>query len=133
MRVYMQFKFFPLSIFTLISLSCTGCFAEENKDTNPYRAQDISLKTLLYKNDGLSFYLEVDAGYRHDHINNDLEFYDPLCDVEGGREQKMDFTQLNFRAGALIAKYLFIKGMIGYAFLNHDKDYEASYFVGSDY
>lgn len=118
--------------FILATLCPLSVFTEETSN-NKYRAQDINLKTSLYQNDHLSFYLEGDVGYRHDSFNNFLELYNDLWDIDGSRQQKADLTQLTFKAGTIIHEYIFARGSIGYAFLNKDHDTESSYLWGTDY
>lgn len=122
-----------LTVLNLLTLSSLLIFAEERTENNYNRAQDINIKTCLCQDSNFCPYIEADIGYRHDNINNTLELYDALWDITGGRRQRVDLMQLNFRAGALIHKYVFIKGNIGYAFVNKDQEAEESFLKGTNY
>jgi hypothetical protein len=129
-------KYSNLKTFSFLAslvLSSVLLRAEDNSEKNHNRAQDINIKTCLCQDSNFCPYLEADIGYRHDNINNTLELYDNLYDIEGGRRQRVDLLQLNFRAGALIHKYVFIKGNIGYALLDKDQEAEESFLKGTNY
>lgn len=122
--------FFPLT-FIILTYSC---FTQESTAIdNTWKAQDINPQTCMCNNRHFCAYVESDIGYRHDNISNLLELYDDLWDITGGRRQQINLTQLNFRGGAVIYDYVFIKGAIGYGFVNSDKEKEASYIKGSNY
>ena len=117
----------------LLVLSPFVLFSEDKPEGNQYRAQDINVKTSLCQDCRFCPYMEVDIGYRHDMIRNSLEVYNPLWEITASRKEKVDLVQLNFKAGAVICQYVFIKGTVGYAFVNKNKESEASYLKGTDY
>lgn len=108
-------------------------FAENITTGNKYRAQDINVKTSLCQDYHFCPYIESNIGYRHDILKNTLKLYDALWEIDGWRKEKVDLMQLNFKAGAVIYKYVFIKGNIGYAFVNKNQESEASYLKGTDF
>jgi hypothetical protein len=117
-------KGITFGIVSLMTLKAASLAAFDELKTT---SQDLFINTTMCQEKEVCPYLEVSAGYRYDKIDNQLELVTGPYTIDGGRLQKMQFSQLNFKGGIRFKKYLFLKGLAGLGFLSKDTDYEQSH------